>query len=1258
MKNPKTENRNLKSEIPNKRDRARTVLPTSWVAPASGGCVAISCFGKNATVGDSFRTRRRQVLPTSPRSAQISDFGFQIYLTLLFVLFATTTFAQTPLSNLVYAVGTTARDNVNQDWSYVLLDTSDPQTLAGKRFAVYGKPGTPTNAGAFTLRGNLIRETDAAAINAKLNQSVVLGQDLSSLDNALAMAVGTNVLGVLRKVPGITSQTLAQKIATGFQLATTDPSIAEQLLLLGQGNPGLNLCAGRAFSEVIATVTTYEIRELDTVTGAAGDVVGRVTLVPNAPVVMPAPGQPFQVVSNQMSEHLLIRLRWGTSPELRRLSILNVGFNLWRIPKGLAEQGNFHNIAPTTAQLYSNADFARANRATVFATMDYNIGVGAGAANDPADRINYFFSDSGRGSDSPPFNDGEEFYYFVTARDLLGRDGLVSPGGLARACRRLPPKQPTDVKVVNTVLSGTTNQERLQVTWVQNTNVNDLVTHYWIYRWPNPTMALTNDAAPLNFRVGFVTNLAETSLNSFIDTGAGALTNANITNVWYTVRAVSQAACDPLLSPHAGPAWGVLRQRDAPAATTGAVVGSCGTPVVMFQTFVTNTIATNAQSWSLRLSCVRRDPGIAWVKFTITNYVSGTQTIGPVYFPPENDTASIDFAIPATESFYPQVRVTATVGTFYNQTSQPAVSTFTIPIASGKQKEVVFFAGQLLSTALSSSDPLLAVLNGGAAQCISPFSVVPDASGMVALQFDIFFPLGSAALIQAFTNNVWHDVALVTPDSNNVHWVSYPACLIGPVPPFRGCRVNLPADSNCDQHIARASNSGVIAPIRVRFRLTARTREYRVYRRADEGPLTLVSQGAGVYDPAKPTKLLEVRDDAMPSSPARLCYFVQLLDEHGNGSPLSFIGCKEVKPATLPRPILSEPQGIGTVANPQVALNWFCPTAGVARFQFKISRVDAPTPSAPSGVVSPQLQPYAGYDIGATYLGLEKSQYFLASYFSEAHFTPRLSSGFGPGPKFTVTANVMPNVTYAIAVSAVDDQGNVGNASEVWQFVWTPPVQLATVPWPKRSLPPARNFDTFDATNQPPSYEFHPRVAAVVLTNNVSGVLLDRRYPVLIRIGEIDRSKEPQSNIGNSEFVEYSSGGSSAESDPNAGVFRSLTRNGAQANQPLLPIVVYRQQVTNDWYPKVSGDVTQVSPLIERIPWKIDVNDQVNIPDRLFAGSSQTKDDDHDYFFLFLRDQQPVLSGAAYEYFVVRFNAQREVLDVVPAGRVTIPKNP
>ena len=629
--------------------------------------------------------------------------------------------------------------------------------------------------------------------------------------------------------------------------------------------------------------------------------------------------------------------------------------------------------------------------------------------------------------------------------------------------------------------------------------------------------------------------------------------------------------------------------------------------------------------------------------FTITNLASVVETIGPVYFPPDGDTARIEYLQPGSHTNAPrQLFISCTVGTFYDQVSKPANSIITTPFPFTQEREAVFFAGQLLSTALSSSDPLLTVANGGQSSCISPFSVVPDASGMVALFFDTAIVSGTVVLIQALTNNAWHDVAVVSPDSNNVYWVSFPGCLVGPLPAFRGCSVNLPVETGCDQHVARASDSGAIAPLRVRFRLTPRSREYRVYRRADDGPLTLLAQGAGAYDPTKPTRILEIRDDAMPPGPTRLCYFVQLLDEHGSGSPLSFVGCKEVKPATLPRPVLAEPQAIGTTNHAQVALNWFCPTAGVARFQFRISRVDSPAPAAPSGLTSPQLNTFPGYNSTASYLGLAKEQYLLAYTFSEAHFTPRLITGFGPGPQFTISANVIANATYNISVAAVDDQGHAGNASELWQFKWVPPIQLATVPWPARPLPPVKPF-TVDG----------PGVTAGLLQD--ANFQLDTRYPVGIRIGQMNQDSDEigiSFNVRATNFAGYEIYTSSLNPDPNTQVFRRKS-----SGEILLPIVVYRQQVTNALFPKVSGDVTQVSPLIERVPWtllNVSGRRSVVIPDRLFAiGYDVTMEN---YFNpLWLRDQQPVVSGARYRYSVVRFNANREPAEVIPAGEVEIP---
>jgi hypothetical protein len=187
-----------------------------------------------------------------------------LHLTCLLLLAVGLRVSAQPLSNLVFTVGTTHHGG-GAERSYVLMGTPQPHVLAGKRFAVYGKAGHPTNAGTFTLRGTLFQQTEVGPVNTLLGQSLPLGQDVISLSNAL------NVL--FHDVPGISSQSLAQKILTGFEQANRNPETAHTLRLLARVHPGLSLCLGQAFTEQITTVTTYELREIDPGTGLHGDVV-------------------------------------------------------------------------------------------------------------------------------------------------------------------------------------------------------------------------------------------------------------------------------------------------------------------------------------------------------------------------------------------------------------------------------------------------------------------------------------------------------------------------------------------------------------------------------------------------------------------------------------------------------------------------------------------------------------------------------------------------------------------------------------------------------------------------------------------------------------------------------------------------------------------------------------------------------------------------------------------------------------------------
>ncbi len=1171
--------------------------------------------------------------------------------------------AQTPLSNLVFSVGTTIRDSGGHDWSYIVLGSPDPTLLAGKKFAIYAKAGYPTDAGSFTARGNIFQQTDITAINALLNQSLALNQDISALSRSLDT--------MLHKIPGITNQTLAQKVIIAFQNAAADPEATLVIRMLSRVNPGLMLCAGQGFSEQITGITTYEIRDISLTTGGPGDVVGRITVVPGPgmPVVLPAPGMPFQVVTNAPIDHLRIRLRWGTPDDLRRLSLLYFGFNVWRIDKAAAEAAGYDATPPLASDLHTNSNFVPVNHAPVMAIKDFSTGTGAGAADDPADPSTYFISDdNGRLSGGPGFTDGQQFYYFVTARDILGRDGLVSPGVLARACRRLPPSAPMGVKVQNAVevlpLGGvTTNQQRLMVTWQQNTNATNFVDEYWVYRWPNPSMVLTNDTTPLNNRIATVSQVAGTNMGSFIDNVADAPATPGPSNFWYTVRAVSHGQCAVLVGPNSGPAWGVLRQRAAPAATTGTVLGSCGTPVVMLQGINTlaNTPDTNNSNY--RLTCVRRDPGIAWVQFAVTNvvnypsYHTNVEVFGPIYFAPGNNTASFDYSLYAQYNLSP-VDVTCTVGTFYGLMSQTAAGHLATPPSSTQRLEAAFLAGQLLETALSPNDPLLSVLNGGSTSCQPASQPTPDASGTVHMNFNV--SAGAAMLIQVYTNSTWNSLGVFTPDTNNVYWVPYPACVLGPLPPFQGCFVNLPETGECAQHIARASDDGAVAPIRVRFRLTPRTREYRLYRSVDGGPLTLLAQSAAPFDSNNPLKQVVRTDDAMPSSYSRLCYFVQVLDENGNGSPMASLGCKEVSPPAMPRPVLAEPQALGDINNPQVLLNWFCPTGGVQRFVINVARKDQPGSGKPTGFSNNKFSAVTNFKLSTRYLGLFGSSRLSAlARFDEAYLTPPVGSNFPGGPQYSTTASVIAGVPYQISVG-VTNPGVSGNISEVWDFTWRPTNALPSVPWPALPPPPVKNFDEDVSGPQ--------RVAAVLLGprsfNFPFQITPDPVYPVGIRIADISAVPYPSQNVGGTNLASYLDAGP-IPNDPNDLVYHRLSGDPTRRGDPLFPIVVYRRQLASPSFPNVSSNLVQCTPLIERLPWYIPHSfntPSVVFADRLvglqyetipsFDGPSTSG------LFLYIRDQQPVVAGAVYEYFVVRMNSQREIAETIPAGAVGIPTGP
>ncbi len=113
-----------------------------------------------------------------------------------------------------------------------------------------------------------------------------------------------------------------------------------------------------------------------------------------------------------------------------------------------------------------------------------------------------------------------------------------------------------------------------------------------------------------------------------------------------------------------------------------------------------------------------------------------------------------------------------------------------------------------------------------------------------------------------------------------------------------------------------------------------------------------------------------------------------------------------------------------------------------------------------------------------------------------------------------------------------------------------------------------------------------------------------------------------------------------------------LYANAYNNVETVMPCVLYRYQIVNSLYLKVSGDVAQVSPLMETIAWGKTSVTTVYDP---FIAISRVMDSG-DPWGIYLVDTQPVVRGATYQYLLMRFDEETKELDrIIPAGTVTIP---
>jgi hypothetical protein len=243
----------------------------------------------------------------------------------------------------------------------------------------------------------------------------------------------------------------------------------------------------------------------------------------------------------------------------------------------------------------------------------------------------------------------------------------------------------------------------------------------------------------------------------------------------------------------------------------------------------------------------------------------------------------------------------------------------------------------------------------------------------------------------------------------------------------------------------------------------------------------------------------------------------------------------------------------------------------------------------------------------------------------------RPAQGNGEGPQFNLQVPVKPNVTYTVQIRALGVGGNEGPGSHFETFTWLAATQgsFGEAPWPARSIPTPGLYAGLFPVYAPTNY---PGVTLLIGAINVN------------QTGPSPDEVQPSFKSG---------------IQPADLLFTNVLGHA------LLPFVVYRFQVTNTFFPVVSGDISQVSPLMDGIalkPWEVTYPGSATVhhyqkvvdPFIVVPLGLLQKYPGGRAFPILIKDTQPVLRGAKYKYLFVRFGDNGEPVEVIPTPPVEI----
>lgn len=1196
--------------------------------------------------------------------------------------------------------GTTTLDATGRPWGYVVIRASDESVLRGRTFSIYRKRGLPGDAGAFERLGGVAPERDPTVLSVLLERGRQVGDEVASLESALfelyrARLGGLEALGEGQPEP--VNPGLARVLGALLARGDADTETARLMRWLGQGHAGVRMALGEAWAGPLGVApgqpVTLEIRERDF--GGAGDgaVVGRVVLTAGQPVLLPPPGPPVQVPDLTPKGDLNIKLRWGQDEALRRQAPLATGFGVWRVLRTFAASHGVEGAAPSLRQLRdwaASGDASRIGEGPVLTSRALSL---VEASDLAADGTTYFVVDDGNryrknpaGEDADlPLIEGTEFTYFVTARDLLGRDGPPSMPGHGVVCRTLPPPVPGGLRAENHWApdTGVGGVQSIRFQWQANLDTARDVTHFYeVYRGTNLT-ELQSEAArsvlvPVNARVDQEgPGGAELSV---IDEAPEVVGAGFGHTFWYSVRAVHLSPCGPIRSDFAAPVLIARRQREGPPAPSGFVDANCHRAAVIFEgegTTSDPSLPANDGRVRLRVWCGRRDPGVAMVDLSIQ--VEGrTVDLGNHVYAAEGNWVAADYDLHRNELPSRTVAVRVVAWT-YSGARSPVKEVRVDHLTSEGLREVRFAASTLGDGDLVPGEPFS--MEWLEPPVNAPVAVFPDGTGVarVGAALEGRRVVLETSLLAAAVP-IYEHAGHGTVRDGDVHFRATEASPGEPVPPrtARVYPVRDLGDGDCVD-LAYHPGTGSAGTLGITLLPTKRSEEYRLFRRIDDGPYTLVGQGA-VSTQNETVAAVRREDSALPATDCTVCYYAQTVDRDGNGSALVRLEpCVQRRSPTLPKPSLAPPEATGTSTAAVMRLTWMCPPQGVERFLISIrarggaaaqSRLEqAATLSMAAPLAARVVQYFSAADggpmetsaraadVGSAGQGpagdrarvLQSavgSVIYRKMVVTSSFVTPRLGDGYPADPPYTAEFVVEPGMPYEVYVQAVrgpllGGQGR-GPASGRYEFRWEEPrTEEPAVAWPARPLEMVTAEAGLEAGELSP----------VVWPGHLAG-----ERPVGVRLARMANTKGEDVVVTPTDVVFAPTPDSPAfrKHDPNAHLLGGLSDGVTQVQS----VMLYRQQVANTLFPAVPGDTVQVSPLIRKIAWVPVTTDDGRRGARLvdpFFGLTLVapppqSPDVPATLDLWLLDTQGVVEGARYHYYLVCFGADGEIRRTLDAG--------